>query len=346
MNSITLRNSAILLVLIAGCTSTKPRQPEPSPIPKEARGTSAAPKPLAINDRAISPARQRDPIEDRELLIPPPPSLAEMKRPTPGAEAPEATIIQASNTESVVNPPARVEKDEALATMKRIHQAAAAAYAKIDAFEARLTRRETINGKPNPQEVIRFQFRQQPYSVHLKWIGGDPDAFGREVIYVQGMYQNKMHIKPSKGDSPFPVRVSFAPDDSTVRSKSRHDIREAGMAQAVNHMGAVLKAIDQNPSNRPRLKYLGGIQRAEYASKMEAIEETIPPKIEQLFPQGAKRTYFFDTTVGAPSTGLPVLVVAFDHTGREVEYYCFDRFLFPVRFNDGDFDPDKVWSKK
>src|SRR5258707_11001436 len=142
------------------------------------------------------------------------------------------------------------------------------------------------------------------------------------------------------------MRMSFAPDDSTVRNKSRHDIREAGMGEAVKHLAEMLAAIDKNPGYRTRLKYLGPVQRAEYASKMEAIEETIPPKTEKLFPLGAKRTYFFDTTPGAPSAGLPVLVVACDHTGKEVEYYCFDRFLFPVRFIDADFDPDKVWRMK
>ena len=284
--------------------------------------------------------------DDRELLIPQPPKLAELTRPS--TEPADRAVTQANHNEPIVNPPAKMEKDEDLAAMKRIQQAAAEAYAKLDVFDARLTRRESINGKPNPQEIIRFKFRQQPYSVHLTWIGGDPSAIGREMIFVQGQHSNKMHIKPTKADAaPLPpLRLSFPPDDSMVRSKSRHDIREAGMAMGIKHLAELLPAIDKNASLRTRLKYLGAIQRAEYVSKMEAIEETIPPKTEKLAPQGAKRTYFFDTTPNAISTGLPVLVVMFDNTGKEVEYYCFDRFQSAVRFTDADFDPDKVWSRK
>ena len=351
MHSLFLRSSALLILLLIGCTSAnKKRQPDPSPIPSAARGTPAVPKPLAINDRPISPARERDPIENRELLIPPPPKLADMTRPAPKDPAVpiDPPIIQATNNEPIVEPPARVEKDEALTAMRRIHQKAATTYARMDAFEARLTRRETINGKANPQEVIRFQFRQQPYSVHLTWIGGEQGAVGREVIYVHGQNGGKMHIKPTKDDSfPLPPSpMSFAPDSSMVRSKSRHDIREAGLGEAIRHVGEMLVAIDKNPAMRSRLKYLGLVQRAEYPSKLEAIEETVPPKNEKLLPIGAKRTYFFDTAADGPSAGLPVLVTTFDANGKEVEYYCFDRFLFPVRFIDADFDPEIAWKKK
>ena len=29
--------------------------------------------------------------------------------------------------------------------------------------------------------------------------------------------------------------------------------------------------------------------------------------------------------------------------GTEVEYYCYDTFLFPARLRDDDFDPDRLW---
>jgi hypothetical protein len=35
--------------------------------------------------------------------------------------------------------------------------------------------------------------------------------------------------------------------------------------------------------------------------------------------------------------------MTFDATGREVDYYCFDRFQFDVRLDDDDFNPDKLW---
>jgi hypothetical protein len=79
---------------------------------------------------------------------------------------------------------------------------------------------------------------------------------------------------------------------------------------------------------------------------MDAIEETILPKTEPLFPKGGKRFYFFETGEDSRSRGLPTLVVAYDSTNTEVEYYNFDNFLTDIKLNDGDFDPDRVWSKR
>jgi hypothetical protein len=330
------------------------------------------PKPLAI-DRPISPARENTLVDDRELLIPPPPKLADLTKPSPVDVPPEVKIdpaIKQASAAGIRAPidndprhvevpaeampapplaegnPARVDKDEALITMKQIYQRAASNYARMDAFEARLTRRETIAGRPNPEEIIRFQFRAQPYSVHLKWIGGDRDAIGREVIYVQRNAASKLHILPSKADSfPLPpMRMSFAPDDPMVRSKSRHDIRDAGLGEAIKHFGQLLATIDKTPAQRSRLKYLGPIKRNEHPSQLLAIEEVIAPRAEALLPQGGKRMIYFDTSEGA-SGGLPVIVVTFDAANREVEYYCFDRFLFPMRLDDADFDPDRAWKK-
>ena len=45
---------------------------------------------------------------------------------------------------------------------KRIHHRAAEQFAKLEGFECRLTRRETVNGKPMPEEVLEYRFRKEP----------------------------------------------------------------------------------------------------------------------------------------------------------------------------------------
>ena len=44
-----------------------------------------------------------------------------------------------------------------------------------------------------------------------------------------------------------------------------------------------------------------------------------------------------------PESQLPALIVTADETGKEVEYYCYDRLQFPVALDDADFDPDRLW---
>jgi len=74
---------------------------------------------------------------------------------------------------------------------------------------------------------------------------------------------------------------------------------------------------------------------------VEGIEESLPPGVELSLPRGGRRTWFFD-----PASHLPVLVVMHDETGHEVEYNCYDLFQYPVKLDEGDFDPDRLWNTK
>ena len=67
----------------------------------------------------------------------------------------------------------------------------------------------------------------------------------------------------------------------------------------------------------------------------------IPPGVEPQLPRGGRRWLFFD-----PASHLPVLMITHDDKDHEVEYYCYDRLQYPVKLDDLDFDPDKLWPMK
>jgi hypothetical protein len=49
--------------------------------------------------------------------------------------------------------------------------------------------------------------------------------------------------------------------------------------------------------------------------------------------------YFFDA-----DRHLPVLILARDDAGVEVEYYRYDRLNVNVGLDNQDFNPDRVWA--
>ena len=87
-------------------------------------------------------------------------------------------------------------------------------------------------------------------------------------------------------------------------------------------------------------KYLGQMKRPEFEAKVEAVHQGLPPGSEPGLPKGGQRWWFFDA-----QNGLPVLILAHDPE-REVEYYCYDRIEWPLRLDDDDFNPDKLWPAK
>jgi hypothetical protein len=220
-------------------------------------------------------------------------------------------------------------------------QLAAERYALIDSYIARLTRREQVNGKNHPEEIMLFKFRKEPWSIYFKWLG--EEGKGREVVYVKGQHEDKLHTLLAAGDMPLmPAgkRLSLPIDSSLVRSACRHPVTEAGIGASIDRLGAILNAIERGDKRAGTLTSLGPQVRAEFRRPAEVVEHVIPSGSEPELPRGGRRQYWFD-----PETNLPLLVVTRDDRDQEVEYYRYDKLLFPVKLDADDFDPDKLWKK-
>ncbi len=225
--------------------------------------------------------------------------------------------------------------------IRRLYKLAVDRYDLMDSYIARLTRREQLRGVNKPEEVMLFKFRKEPWSVYFKWLSAN--GRGREVIYVNGQYENKIHTLLAAGDMPLAPagkRMALASDSIFVRSASRHPITEAGLGASITRLGHIIEALDRGDERKGTLTDLGLIPRPEFARPVAAIEHTLPPGLDPNLPRGGRCLYCFD-----PETNLPVVVAMRDHLGQEVEYYFYDRLQFPVRLDDNDFNPDKVWAR-
>jgi hypothetical protein len=258
----------------------------------------------------------------------------------PGAPSPASPVTPASLQLGPTPQPA----SPALAaggvkTPKELHELAVAGFADVDSFVARLTRRETLKGKANGEEVLLFAFRKKPWSVHFKWLAGEGQ--GREVVYVKGRYENKLHTLLAAGDVPLmPAghRLSLPIDSFLVRSASKHPITEAGIGAMIEKIGLLLQANVRGDKRFGPLTALGREKRPDYPVPLDMIEVKLAPGADIDLPNGGKRLFGFD-----PETHLPVLAILLDDRGREAEYYRFDRIQLSVHLDDADFDPDRLW---
>lgn len=209
---------------------------------------------------------------------------------------------------------------------------------RLDNYMVRMRRRELVDGK-NPDEIILMKYRRTPLSIHLKWLG--PESQGREIVYVTGQHDNKIHLRTGKGDLfGSGRRLSFAPDSPLVRSKSHYPVTEVGLGAATQRFASLLAAVDRRQTNAGSVRYLGLVQRPEFNEQVEGVEQIIPAGLEPFLPRGGLRRYYFDAAMGVPS-----LIITFDPNGQEVEYYHFDRLQVSVNLDDEDFDPDKLWGR-
>src|SRR5207244_12208484 len=95
--------------------------------------------------------------------------------------------------------------------------------AQYSSYICRLRRREVIQGRQKPEEVILFQCRSHPFSIHFKWIGDE--SHGREVVYVAGQGHDRLNILTADGDIPFAPagRARDLPIDSALTKSERNN---------------------------------------------------------------------------------------------------------------------------
>jgi hypothetical protein len=290
--------------------------------------------PLPPYDRA--PAKRSTAPPAPPSQPPAAPAVSPVAAPSPPAAAPAPAELPGAAT-----PPAGTPPPAAGSPLRQLHRRAAETYAGIDSYIARLTRRERVRGKDKPEEVMLFKFRKEPWSVHFKWLSGDGQ--GREVVYVKGRYEDKLHSLLAAGDFPLAPagkRIALPIDSVFVRNASRHSITEAGIGSSIERFGALVEAQERGDRRQGTLTYLGPQPRPEFACPMVAVEWAVPPGREDDLPHGGRRVYHFDQ-----QTGLPLLIVTRDDKGREVEYYRYDRLQYPVRLDDADFNPDQLWGR-
>jgi Protein of unknown function (DUF1571) len=197
-----------------------------------------------------------------------------------------------------------------------------------------------VKDKMQPEEVVLFKFRKEPWSVYFKWLG--KEGHGREVLFVKGQHEGKIHTKLAACDSFILAgkRLALPPDNPMVRSASRYPITAAGIGASIDRIQALLQAEKRGDRSRGTLTVRQAVVRPEFSQPVAGLEQVIPVGAEELLPRGGHRLYCFD-----PISQLPVLISTRDERGREVEYYRYDRLQFPVGLDADDFNPDKIWAK-
>jgi hypothetical protein len=174
-------------------------------------------------------------------------------------------------------------------------------------YVARWRRREVVEGKRRPEEIILLKVRQHPWSIHLKWVGDANRGDTLQVFTSQdGLLKRRGHNKVTL-------------DSTWYRTRNRHALTQLGIGPLIKQFGEALTSAEKNADAAAKLKDLGVLKRPEFGEPVHAVLQHIPARTEPLLPRGGQRFWFFDTT-----RHLPVLVITHDHLGMEVEYYCFE----------------------
>jgi Protein of unknown function (DUF1571) len=105
----------------------------------------------------------------------------------------------------------------------------------VRGYTLTMSKEERIAGTLEPSEIMEVAFREEPFSVFLKWDKGARKA--ERVLYVQGENENKMLVRATPGwylaaRAAGRVKdglVVVDPDDEDARQSGRVTIKEFGL---------------------------------------------------------------------------------------------------------------------
>jgi hypothetical protein len=287
-------------------------------------------------DGAFPPFRRRP--EPRPEQLPSP--FAPKGDPLPNVPMPKLPMPMAP----AGGPPAKVND---LAEIKKLVEFASEKWAKVDTYECIALRRELTPTKEMVEDATVYQYRKEPMAVFMRTTS-DPGR-GREMVYNPSKYADKIYVMLGEGDSKL-LRPGFkappvSPDSAIVKEKSRYSIREAGHGTPIKRVTSWIEKVEAGKVPAENLKFLGPVDRKEYPHPLVGVELTLRPGDEPLMPNGGTRRWFFDTKPESPACGFPVLIIATEPSGKEVEYYLIEKVKTNVKFADMDFSPDRFGKK-
>jgi hypothetical protein len=227
-------------------------------------------------------------------------------------------------------------------SLTTLYQQAAEGYRHIDSYSVKLTRRGRAVGKDRPEEVILLKVRRSPPSVYLRWVGGE--GAGREAVYVQGRYGDKVHTRQPPRGGPLGLldrrRDSLPAGSPLAHCGSRRTITDLSIGPWIDRFGDLVEAAARGDLRGGSVRYLGRLKCTDFEQPVEAVLHAIPPGADPELPRGGQRSWYFDV-----NRHLPVLVVTRDEKGRDVEYNRFDDFLVPTAgpWPDDHFNPGVLW---
>lgn len=339
-----------------------PTQPEPPPppgdnlvVPPRGQPVVARPSPeplgevqqaggtLPPDDAAAFPPKRRpepqpgqlpSPYEKDQTKAQPLPSTP--VKPAPAAPAPTAESPQSASAKH-------------LAEIRKLHAGAIEKWNTVDTYESQVTRRELSPGGKMSEDIVHYQFRKEPMAVYMRNIG--ESGKGREILYNPKQFNDKIYAIVGQGDENFLYKVgsrapAVSPDFPLVKDKSRYSIREAGYATPINRVANWAAKVESGKLPADAMTYLGMGKRPEFAAPVAGVQLKLRPGDDPLLPSGGTRQWFFDRDQTSPSFGLPLLIIATEANGKEVEYYLFEKLKFNTAYPEADFNPDRLNKKK
>ncbi len=179
-----------------------------------------------------------------------------------------------------------------------------------------------------PEQKLSFKFRGQPFSVYSDTLV-NPRG-GKEVLYVEGRWGNRMLVKPAGLGALFVKTLAVDPHGELARSNTLRFVDQFGFERSLESMiGSYRQARDEGAL---KIAVLG---EAEVSGRSTLVLDV---RVEEAAPSGHFEYPHVRICVDR-EWRLPLAATIWDAAGVERGRYRYADVQFNVGLTDADFDP-------
>ncbi len=194
----------------------------------------------------------------------------------------------------------------------------------VDDYTCRFIKRERIDGRLEAAQEIDVRFRDEPFSVAMRWRENAPAA--DRCLYVAGLYDGNMLLRP-KGLLSLVGTVRRKPDCDQVMENTLRPITMFGFRNSIEQ----LIEVSRQAAQRQELTwdYLG---RRRVDERLALVLERHLPE-DKDYPAYRTRVYIDAERL------LPICVEAWDAKERLLCRYVFADVRLNTGLTAADFEP-------
>jgi hypothetical protein len=200
----------------------------------------------------------------------------------------------------------------------------------VGGYSLLMQKRETIDGKLNPEELVEVHFREHPHSVYMNWLKGQGRA--ERALYVAGENNGKALVRPRGVIARLAVGDIYPidPEGPDARSGGRYTLPEFGLKKATERTLAFLRS--DLAKGIVRVEYRG-VQKVKQAGDRPCY--TFQYTYAKLQADGVSQgTLHYDQ-----DTWLQVGSTLLRPDGSPVAYYYFRDIRLNPPFRPSQFQP-------
>jgi hypothetical protein len=199
-------------------------------------------------------------------------------------------------------------------------------------FTCTFIKQERLGGKVDPEQTVSVKHRTQPFSVAMAWTKNAPK--GDRVLYVEGLYDNKMLVRPTNPIARALVggMVTRAPDGEEAMASTLRPVNLFGFERGIKSLIDVYQ----------QAKKAGDLREAVAQDSNVLGRKTIV--LVRYLPEGKDYPAYQSNIYIDQELLLPIMVEGCGPRGLQDDFIC--RYLykdldFKAKFTDADFLPEK-----